>query len=241
MNGPELFSPDEAGGSGIEGLSEDAKQRFAAAARAMKQQKKDERRAKKRDQQVARAIIKFLNDTTQTRFLILISKLVARNCPSIFILGLLSLIDEECLKVVREYFSDFQEPDAEEMVGQSVTLTKEGGLNEQMNKDMIEWITRLQMILVHDAQRILDSLLIVPSGENATGPHLDGSVLQITIFILQEYFKLHQRDLPYEKAQPLTASILQTVFEPFLHLAQKQQLASGEGKKENEDDEDDED
>ena len=35
-------------------------------------------------------------------------------------------------------------------------------------------------------------------------------------------------DLPYEKAQPLTASILQVVFEPFLHHATKKALPQAE-------------
>ena len=229
MDGAESFSPGEGATGGLEELSEDAKQRFAAAAKAMKQMRRDEKKAKKRDDQVARQIMKFLSDTSQTRFLRLISMLVARNCPSLFILGLLSLINEECLETVEEYFKDHEEPTAHETVDDSMALIKGGDVDAETNREMIEWITRLQMILAHDTERILQSLLIDEK-------HLDGSVLQLTVFILQEYFKGKDRDLPYEKAQPLTASILQTVFEPFMHLAKKKEIESG-----GEDEEDDDD
>jgi hypothetical protein len=89
------------------------------------------------------------------------------------------------------------------------------------------------MVLAHDPERILDSLL-------TTEKHLDGSVLQLTIFVLQEFFQGQEKDLPYERAQPLTASILQTVFEPFLHLAKKKQLEAPEEDQEEEDEENDE-
>src|SRR3989338_5739484 len=103
---PEGWNPDE-GLTGVsEALSEEAKQKFAAAAAAMQQIKKEEKKSKKRDDQVARAIIQFLGNSNHTRFFVLISRLVARDCPSIFILAILSLINEECLATVREYLKE---------------------------------------------------------------------------------------------------------------------------------------
>ena len=150
-----------------------------------------------------------------------------------FILGILSLINEDCLKVVREYFSEHEEQNAHETVDASTDLVKGGKLEERSSRLLIDWITRLQMILTHDAERILGSLLIDEK-------HVDGSVLQLTVFVLEEFFeKEEKKDLPFEKAQPLTASILQTIFEPFLHLAKKKALKSGE--EEEDDDEEDDD
>ena len=57
LGGPEIFTPGEGGSSASEGLSEQAKQRFAASAAAAKASQKDERKAKKRDDKVAQAII----------------------------------------------------------------------------------------------------------------------------------------------------------------------------------------
>lgn len=226
----ELFAPTEGEGKPLEGLSGEAKQRFAAAARAMQEERKREKRAKKKDDQVARTIIQFLNDPSTgsgqaatTHFFILISRLVARDCPSIFILGILSLIHEGCLNAVREYFAEYQEQDARATVDESMALIEgaEGReLEERTNRQLIDWITRLQMILTHEAERILASLLL-------SDRHIDGSVLQLTVFVLQEFFRTEERkELPYEKAQPLTASILQTILEPFLGQVKKRTLPS---------------
>ena len=48
--------PGEGGGSVSEGLSEEAKERFAQAAAGMKALQRDERRSKKRDDRIAKTI-----------------------------------------------------------------------------------------------------------------------------------------------------------------------------------------
>lgn len=224
--GIDIFTPGEGGKGPLESLSEDAKQRFAAAAQAMQQLRRDEKRAKKKDDQVARTIIQFLHDPAHTHLFILVSRLVGRNCPSIFILGILSLIHADCLKVVEEYFAEEQEPGSHETVEAMTALVEGADLKEGTNRKLIDWITRLQMILTHDAERILGSLLIDER-------RIDGSVLQLTTFVLQEFFvKEEHKDLSYEKAQPLTASILQTVFEPFLHAARMPALEENRDERE---------
>jgi len=221
FGGFESFTPGEGQGAGLEGLSEEAKQRFAAAAQAMQQLRREEKQAKKKDDQVARTIIQFLNDPAHTRFFILISALVGRNCPSIFILGLLSLVNEECLKVVKEYFSEQEEPDAPETVDESIALIQGKELDQGTHHQLVDWITRLQMILAHDPERILRSLLVDEE-------RIDGAVLQLAVFVLEEFFEKRGKALAYEKAQPLTASILQTVFEPFMGAVEKKEIESRE-------------
>ena len=46
--------------------------------------------------------------------------------------------------------------------------------------------------------------------------------VQLTAFVLQEFFRSEdggKKEIPFETIQTLAASILQTVFEPFMHLA----------------------
>jgi len=217
LGGLDIFTPGEGEGKSLEALSEEAKQRFAAAAAAMQQLRREERRAKKKDDQVARTIIQFLHDSAHTRFFVLISQLVARNCPSIFILGVLSLINEECLKMVEEHFAEEHERSAHETVDENIMLIEGRHLDPGTQSQLVDWITRLQMILVHDAERILETLLI-------DDRHLDGAVLQLTIFVLEDFFAKESRNLPYEAAAPLTTSILQTVFEPFMGAVRKKAL-----------------
>ncbi|MEK7137642.1 MAG: hypothetical protein AAB853_05150, partial [Patescibacteria group bacterium] len=201
--GFEIFTPGEGAKGAPESLSEEAKRRFAAAAAAMQQLRREEKQARKKDDQVARTIIQFLQDPAHTHFFVLISQLVARNCPSIFILGILSLIHADCLKAVEEYFGEHAERGAHETVEETLSLVEGTALRDGTNRQLIDWITRLQMILAHDAERILESLLL--PAEEGKGSHLDGSILQLTVFTLQRFFLLEEKkDLPYDALQPLT-------------------------------------
>ncbi len=211
FGGPESFTPGEGGGAAPEALSEQAKAKFAAAAAGMKAIQKEEKRSKKRDARVARTIIQFLNDDRYTHLFVLISRLVARDCPSIFILAILSLINDECLAVVSEYAKE-EGVVLENDPVENLQIMKKGGLNDDTNQLLIEWITRMQMILSLDPQNILGKLMVDEK-------NIDGTVLQLTTFVLDEFFKSKaggRLQIPFEKLHLLTASILQTVFEPFL-------------------------
>ncbi len=214
IGGPEIGAPGEGAAGGFEELSEDAKQRFAAAAAGMQQIRREEKKSKRRDDQVAKAIIQFLDESDHTHLFVLISRLVARNCPSIFILAILSLIHEGCRTTVKEYLSEMLKEIPEPDLSASTALTKHGAIAAEEGEILIRWITRLQTVLSLDVEGILLKLLIDEK-------HIDGTVLQLTTFVLQEFFQSQKRDVAFEKLQPLTASILQTVFEPFIPSVRK--------------------
>jgi len=221
IGGPESFSPDEEIGGVSETLSEEAKQRFAAAAAAMQQIKKEEKQSKKRDDQVAQVIIQFLGDEGHSHLFVLISRLVARDCPSIFILSILSLIHDQSLKTVHEYLEETLQKTAEQTVDESMALTKTGELDADTNRTLVAWITRMQMVLSLAPEKILLKLMIDEK-------NIDGTVLQLTTFVLQEFFQNRGRETPFDKIQPLTASILQTVLQPFMGTARKVLLDQAE-------------
>ncbi|MDO8648976.1 MAG: hypothetical protein Q7R81_04305 [Candidatus Peregrinibacteria bacterium] len=222
--GIDIGAPGEGGSSAPEQLSEEAKQRFAAAAAAIQAIQREEKRSKKRDTRVARTIIQFLNDERYTHLFVLISRLVARDCPSIFILAILSLINDECLNVVQEYLKETTGKTEAEAMDNSIELSAGGDINAQANRKLIEWITRMQMVLSLEAQQILEKLMVDER-------NIDGTVLQLTTFVLLEFFQSKEggaKDVPFESLQPFTASILQTVLEPFLHMVVKKQLPKSE-------------
>jgi hypothetical protein len=228
--GLDVGTPSEGQSGAPEQLSEDAKQRFAAAGAAMAQIRREEKKSKKRDAKVAKTILQFLNDDKHAHLFVLISRLVARDCPSIFILAILSLINEESLKVVDEYFVDDKEkaPQTE-----SVELAP-GAIDKQANDLLIAWINRMQMVLSSDTNAILAKIMVDEH-------NVDGTVLQLTTFVLQEFFESDaggRRKAPFEQVQTLTLSILQTVFEPFLEAFDRSLLPGGNRK--DDDDEDDE-
>lgn len=209
-----MGTPGE-GGSGVsEQLSEDAKQRFAAAAAAMIQIQKEEKKSKKRDSRVARTIIQFLNDDRYAHLFVLISRLVARDCPSVFILAILSLLNEESRAVVKEYLREMNQVTATDLTDENTQIIEGESLDARTNRILIAWITRMQMVVSLDAQKILEKLMVDEH-------NIDGTVLQLATFVLQEFFRTPDgggRESPFENLQTLSVSILQTVFEPFLDL-----------------------
>jgi hypothetical protein len=221
MGGLDIGMPDEGQGGGPEELSDDAKARFAASGAAMAQAKKEEKKSKKKDDKVAQVILKFLNDSKNSHLFTLISRLVARDCPSIFILSVISLIDDESQKEVAEYLKELTDKDAHETVDESMALMKTGEIDADTNRALIDWITRMQMVLSQAPEQILTKLMI-------DDKNIDGSVLQLTTFVLQRFFEDRKKSAEFEKLQPLTASILQTVFEPFIASARKAILEAGE-------------
>lgn len=217
MGNIEIGTPGEGASGAPEALSEEAKQRFAAAAAAMQAIQREEKRSKKRDTRVARTIIKFLNDDRYAHLFVLISRLVARDCPSVFILAILSLIDAESREVVKEYLQEVRQEMKEasaEVIDDDMKIIVSQSIDANTNRILIVWITRMQMVMALEAQKILSKLMVDEH-------NIDGTVLQLTTFILQEFFKSKEgggRTAPFESLQGLSVSILQTVFEPFLDL-----------------------
>lgn len=209
VGGPESFTPSEGGAGGLEELSEEAKQRFAAAGAALQQIYKEERKAKRRDRGVAEVILQFLNDDQRTHLSALIAQLCAKNCPSPFLLAILSLISDTCLTVLQEYLHDAEEKASGSTVALETALTAHQSLDQETNRALIAWITRLQIVLS------LESTAILPSVLQADGT-LDLSLLQLATFVVQEFFGTKGKIVEYERARQFTTSILQTLFEPFL-------------------------
>lgn len=220
FGGLEFEAPSEGGSSAPEQLSDEAKQRFAAAAAAMQAIRREEKKSRKRDSRVARTIIQFLNDERYTHLFVLISRLVARDCPSIFILSILSLINEECESVVNDYLQE-QGNAPEDLVPSGMKLTKNGDLDAQTNQRLIAWITRMQAVLAFEPSQILNRLVV-------EGGHIDGTVLQLATFVLEEFFRSSvggDRDISFDQLQPLAGGILQAVFEPFVEHIQPPHIA----------------
>lgn len=206
-NGPESFAPDEAG-SASEGVSEQAReQRAAGSQQAAQQLIQEEKRSKKRDDRVAQIILQFLTDEQKTHLAVLIARLVALDCPTPFLLALLSLINEKCRIAVEEYV---RELDAEipslEGFDRSL-LTGNASLTDEANELLASWIVRCSQIMQVDHERILDALIL-------DDRNIDGTILQLTTFVLQDFLASYDRTPPFEQLQALTIGILQSLFSP---------------------------
>lgn len=219
LGGPgENIAPDEGGGGG-EALSEEARARFAGAAAAAQQARKDERKAKKRDDGVAQMIVQFLSDDQRIHLATLISRLVAIDCPSPFLLAILSLVNADCANVVDEYLAEHgASADAD---ARSLAALGDTELSAETNERLEKWILSMELVLATNPADILKAL-IVDEG------NIDGTVLQLTTFVLDEFLKSHGKTVPFPALQNVTIQVLQSVFEGSMHHAPQPQLAKGE-------------
>lgn len=210
-NVPENYGPDDGGEGGTGNVSEQAREQardgFAAAQQASLQQlQRDEKKSKKRDDGVAQIILQFLSDVQRQHLATLIARLVAINCPTPFILGVLSLINEQCRAGVEEYLKD---KDVQTSENQSLPIALQGerGLDASANTMLVMWITRMDHVLQTDPQTILGSLLIDQN-------NIDGTVLQLTTFVLQTFLAENGKNAEFENLQALSIGVLQSLFEP---------------------------
>ncbi len=213
FGGLESFTPGEGGNAASEGVSESAKQRFAQAQQQTKQLAKEEKKARKRDDKVAGTIKQFLADDRYSHLFQLISRLAAMDCPSIFILSLLSLIHQESLETVEDYIAEhkmvLETPDMTSLV-----VAGKSKLPPELQEKILFWTARLELVMSTDAEKIL-SRLMVDEG------NIDGSVLQLATFVLVDFFSASESPIPYEELQPLTIKILQDILEPYMEMMEK--------------------
>lgn len=216
--GFESSAPSEDGGNAAEGLSEQAKAKFAAGQAAAQQIKKEEKKAKKKDDGVAQVILQFLTDDQKTHLATLISRLVALDCPSTFILAILSLINKECLAITEEYLKDqgIAQTDVT-----NLPVPESHGLSEDQNQAFATWILRMQQVLGADSATIIRSLLVEDG-------NIDGTVLQVTSFVLQEFLEARGKEPTFEEVQALSVGILQSVFTPFMEHAHLEEAPAEE-------------
>lgn len=205
----ESLGPEEGGGESgsLNQVSESAKERFRAAQAAIKRIREEEKRARKRDDQVAQTIIRFLQDDRYAHLFQLVAQLVARDCPSNFILAILSLVSSDAKSAVDELLNEHNVvADENALVPQLLAEKKDSPLS----RELAAWIARLKGVMTIDARSILLKLLVDEH-------NIDGSVLQLTTFVFMDHLASREQDVPYEEAQPMSIAMLQHVLEPFLH------------------------
>ncbi len=228
FSGPESFTPGESGGTAGEKVSEQAKEQFAQSQAQGKQMAQEEKKAKKRDDRVAQTIKQFLGDDRFTHLFQLISRLAARDCPSVFILALLSLMHEPSREAVEDYILEHKIVLDLPKIPSSLR-NHDDGLSPEIRSKILLWISRLSLVMSTDTEKIL-SKLMVDEG------NIDGTVLQLSTFVLVAFFDIVERPIPFEQLQPLTIKILQDVIEPhmevmeryFSKLKEEQQSTNGE-------------
>ena len=206
-------------GNVSEDISEQAREQFAQAQAGVQAVRKEEKKARKRDDGVAQMILQFLTDTQKTHFATLIARLVAIDCPSPFILAVLSLISDGCKNVVEEYLREKQLAIDENSARETSLMPS--GLSSDANAELIQWIMRMEAVLETDSENILRTLLVDEQ-------NIDGTVLQLTTFVFKQFMEEHGKQMSFEALQQLSISVLQSLFAPHMQVWMERQIAAAQ-------------
>lgn len=210
MGGLDIGVPSEGEGGVSEAAREQAQQRFAGTQAALQQLKRDEKKSKKRDDGVAQAILQFLTDSQRTHLATLISRLVSINCPSPFILSILSLINDTCKTSVEEYLRDKNVDLPQIAGGSTAVLPADTALDAETNDRLAAWIEYMELTLRSDDEAIMKAIVVDDA-------NIDGTVLQLATFVLEEFLASYGKKPAFEQLQKLSAHILQSIFTEAMH------------------------
>jgi hypothetical protein len=234
---PEQHIPTEDAPEGGGGVSEAAREQLAEEIRkASAQQKrdvKDEKRAKKKDNKLADIIRAFIH-SNDDRMSLLISRLIQKNVPVTFVLGILSLNYDEINELLEKHLS-FEEKTTKELI-----LSKEQNLpqlfSDEVMRKIDEWGNRLFQNASINPMKHLVTLA------QATG--VDLSAIQLTSFMIQEFMEKNGLKKEFAEIQGFSDFLLKGILQKLHDLADEQGILPppemGESDDEDDDDEDEE-
>jgi hypothetical protein len=166
------------------------------AQQAMQQAQKDEGQAKGYDLALASIIVRFLSQPQNTDLFLLISRVVALNPPSEFVIAILSLVDQKAHQVVVGFLAEGKKhAGVHHEVHSPLAIRHESNfqtLSPERKKEVEAWVADMAHVASRSPERVLEAMLI-PGTEKRISPLL----VQLSAFILRNYLATHQITMEY--------------------------------------------
>jgi hypothetical protein len=228
--GAEHYGPaeDVAEGGGVsEAAREQLAEEIRKAAAQQKRDIKDEKRAKKKDNKLADLIRSFIQ-TDDDRMSLLISRLIQKNVPVTFVLGILSLTFEEIIPILEKQLS-FEEKTSKDLI-----LSKESNLPSLFKDDTMkaidEWGNRLFQDASVNPMKHLRTLAVEGG--------VDLTAIQLTSFIIQDFLKKNGVEKDFAEIQGFSDFLLKGILKKLHELADEQGILPVPGEEKDDEDED---
>jgi hypothetical protein len=174
------------------------REEMAKAQAALQNLQQEEGQARTYDQSLAAIIVQFLSQPQNTDLFLLISRVVALNLPSEFVIAVLSLIDKKAHQEVLRYLSEAKKAEGSSRHSSHAALVIRHEANFQTlpleHKRIIEsWVANMALVAGKGPHRILETL-VIPGPDKRISP----LVVQLSSFILRNYLAEHQLAVAYE-------------------------------------------
>ncbi len=173
------------------------------AQQAMQQLQKDEGQAKGYDLALASIIVRFLSQPQNTDLFLLISRVVALNFPSEFVIAILSLVDQKAHDVVRGLLAEGK---SHHEAHSALAIRHEAhfhSLSPERKKEIEAWATNMSAVAGKSPERVLEAMLI-PVHEKKISPVL----VQLSAFILRNYLAAHQLNMEYSDLRDFMEGVM---------------------------------
>ncbi len=162
---------------------------------AMQDLQQEEGQAKAHDNSLAVIIVRFLSQPRNTDLFLLVSRTVAQNIPSEFIIAILSLVDKKAKKEVKGLLEAGKQGKQKEET--ALTLHQKADfqtLPPDHKKAIDEWTQHMLEVASKKPHRLLESIV-------APGPQrqLSSTPIQLASFILRNYLADHQIEMDFQR------------------------------------------
>ena len=162
---------------------------------AMQQLQKDEGQAKGYDLALASIIVRFLSQPQNTDLFLLISRVVALNLPSEFIIAILSLVDSKARQVVTGFLAEGKKHGAHHDPHSALAIRHEAKfetLSPELKKEIESWVAAMAEVAGRTPERVLEAILL-PGHDKRIAP----VPVQLSAFILRNYLASHHISMEY--------------------------------------------
>ncbi len=204
------FGFNEDGGGGVneqikeafEKANESAK-KFKAQQSAVKDLRKEEQKKRDDDTKIANIIIGFLNDPSNSKYFILIARLVARNIPSEFILSFISLIHKKSEHIIAGIKTN-----KNNKALQIKTRNSFGNLPPAVKLTIDKWTSNVYKVGDKNFKKVYLSLI---NPDNT----IEDSYFQLNTFILEDFLKKLELNCEYTEVRKFIELVFGTMLKRY--------------------------
>jgi len=185
---------------GVSEASEQSQEQFRDQIRqsqaAAQQQQKDEGKARQKDDQLAKIIVQFLAQPSNTDLFLLISRCVGQDIPSEVIIAVLSLTDRTAFVEMENILKD-SDPSSLPVPTSNDSIHS---LSEGQMKAIEQWLSHINLASAKKPFRTLESLLVLKKVGRGEDPirEISPSFIQLSAFILRNYLAMQSTQVDYE-------------------------------------------
>lgn len=192
--------------------------------KAMKDLQQEEGKAKDNDNNLAQIIVQFLGQEGNTDLFLLISRAVAQNITSEFIIAILSLIDQRSYDETKGLLAAGQTEKApandEKHQHQKAEFES---LTDEQKRAIDHWVKNMSMVAHKKPHRLHDCLVMKGQQERVISP----VAIQLASFILRRYFNYYQIEVDFQNIRDFIEGVFVGIINSLEELMKGQRQLEG--------------